>query len=111
MSMDHSFWLSPPAAIVLMLALSAVTALLFRRLGIKPKQRASTESYGCGEPGVEHHIQPDYSQFFPFAFFFTLLHVVALVLATAPTHKPGVLAIAIIYAAGAVAGLFILRRK
>jgi NADH-quinone oxidoreductase subunit A len=109
--MDHSFWLSPPAAIVLIFAFSVVMAFLFRRLAFKPKQRASTESYGCGEPNVEHHIQPDYSQFFPFAFFFTLLHVAALVLATAPTEKPGVLAIALIYAAGAVAGLFILRRK
>ena len=53
----------------------------------------------------------DYGQFFPFAFFFTILHVVTLVVATSPARTLQGLAIAIIYVLGAILGLFILFRR
>ena len=56
-------------------------------------------------------IQPDYSVFFPFAFLFTVLHVVALIVATVPVHTAGSLVMAFIYVAGAVTSLFILFRR
>ena len=37
-------------------------------------------------------VQPDYGQFFPFAFFFTILHVVALMVATVPAGTCGIAA-------------------
>ncbi len=42
------------------------------------------EAYACGQRDVKHYVNPDYSQFFPLAFFFTLMHVFTLVVATAP---------------------------
>jgi NADH-quinone oxidoreductase subunit A len=55
-------------------------------------------------------IQPDYSQFFPFAFFFTVLHVVALVIATIPV-APDTITIALVYILVASVGLLTLLRR
>jgi len=38
--------------------------------------------YGCGEEVSGQKASPDYQGFFPFAIFFTLLHVAALMIAT-----------------------------
>jgi hypothetical protein len=65
-----------------------------------------TDSYACGQRNVEHYVNPDYSEFFPFAFFFTIMHVMVLVIATAPYDAlilpavyilSGILAMAIIF--------------
>jgi NADH-quinone oxidoreductase subunit A len=77
----------------------------------KDGSEESKKAYSCGEEFSGHLIQPDYSQFFPFAFFFTVLHVVAMVVATIPAQTQGVLAMAIVYVIGAIIGLLILLRK
>ena len=57
-------------------------------------------------------IQPDYGQFFPFAFFFTILHVVALMVTTVPARDAGArFVIAVVYVLGAVVGLLVLYRR
>lgn len=58
-----------------------------------------------------HRVRPDYSQFFPFAFFFTIMHVVALMVATIPGGAIKLYAIAVLYLIVAVSALFILFRK
>lgn len=103
--------LSPPIAFIIVLllslGLSALSApLAFRRKAGVPGP--STESYACGENVPAPRAQPDYSQFFPFAFFFTILHVVALMVATVPTETAGSFIIAVVYLLGAVFGLFLL---
>ena len=40
------------------------------------------EPYACGEDFPSEKTLPDYQEFFPFAIFFTLLHVAGLMLAT-----------------------------
>ena len=68
--------------------------------------------YACGEDMPEHAcIQPDYGQFFPFAFFFTILHVVALMATTVPVETASTFVLALVYIAGAVVGLTVLYRK
>ena len=62
-------------------------------------------------PSRTHRVQVDYGQFFPFAFFFTILHVVTLVVATSPARTLQSVGIAIIYVLGALLGLFILFRR
>jgi NADH:ubiquinone oxidoreductase subunit 3 (subunit A) len=42
------------------------------------------DSYACGQRNVENHVNPDYSQFYQYAFVFTVAHVLILVVATAP---------------------------
>jgi NADH-quinone oxidoreductase subunit A len=68
-------------------------------------------SYACGEDLPTHLMQPDYSQFFPFAFFFTILHVVALMISTIPVTTIGSFAIAVLYLAGALVSIMILFRR
>jgi NADH:ubiquinone oxidoreductase subunit 3 (subunit A) len=103
--------LSPPIAFIIVLATSLLMSYLSTPLSFKRKAGApgaSTESYACGEDVPSPRVQPDYSQFFPFAFFFTILHVVTLMVATVPTASAGSFTIAVIYLAGAMFGLFLL---
>jgi NADH-quinone oxidoreductase subunit A len=89
--------------------LSAASGTLgFKRKGARG---ALDKPYAGGETIEKHRVQVDYSQFFPFAFFFTILHVVTLVVSTSPARTLESLAIAAIYVLGALLGLFILFRR
>jgi len=70
-----------------------------------------TKAYACGEDVADHRAQPGYSQFFHFAFFFTIMHVVALVMTTVPAGVPVAAALAVAFIASAIVGLFILFRR
>ncbi len=103
--------LSPPVAFLIVLAVSLGLSYLSAPLSFKRKAGLpgpSLESYACGEDVPPPRVQPDYSQFFPFAFFFTILHVVALMVTTVPTATAGSLVIAVVYLLGAIFGLFLL---
>lgn len=105
--------LAPPIAfIILLFFISFFSSLLSKcALRVNRDRRESKKAYACGEEFSEHMIQPDYSQFFPFAFFFTILHVVALMIATVSILTSGALTIAMVYILGAVMGLVILLRE
>lgn len=107
------YFLAPPIAFLILLVVIILLSFIFSRWAFreKPQSEESQNAYSCGEEFSEHLIQPDYSQFFPFAFFFTILHVVAMVVATVPTETIDIFAIAIIYIIGAIIGLLILLRK
>lgn len=76
-----------------------------------PSGAGKLDSYACGEDVKDPRVQPDYSQFFPFAFFFTIMHVVALVVATMPRGLPAVSMLAALYLVASAIGLFILFRR
>ena len=76
-----------------------------------PHSAGKLKSYACGEDYKNHGAKPDYSQFFPFAFFFTIMHVVALMLATAPSGLASSTLLAVIYLCVSAVGLFILFRS
>ena len=105
--------LSPPAAfLILLAAVTAFSAALSKFAFLeKDRPKDAGKSYAYGEDVPTHLMQPDYSQFFPFAFFFTVLHVVALTIATVPVETPESFAMAVLYVLGAVAGLVILFRR
>jgi hypothetical protein len=105
--------LSPPIAFLIILSTVTIFSAALSKLSLKPTKRGYGEgkSYACGEDVPTHLMQPDYSQFFPFAFFFTVLHVVALMIATVPIETMESFAIAIIYIAGALVGMAILFRR
>jgi NADH:ubiquinone oxidoreductase subunit 3 (subunit A) len=104
--------LSPPIAFVILLL---VAGLLYWAMGrLAPKKRSKGEGlepYACGEDFPSHMIQPDYGQFLPFAFFFTILHVVALMVTTATGLTAAAFVIAMVYVVGAVVGLVVLYRN
>jgi len=105
--------LTPPVAFIIVLAVTVLISSLLSKLSFKTRkgEDASMTSYSCGEEGFTPFIQPDYAQFFPFAFFFTILHVTALMITTVPLETLGSLSIAVIYLAGAMTALFILFRR
>ena len=109
----NSLILTPPVAFLIILAVTMALSYSLSRLSYRAKkdEEASTKAYACGENVPTSLIQPDYSAFFPFAFLFTILHVVALVVTTVPVETPGSLAIAFIYVFGAITALFILFRR
>lgn len=105
--------LSPPVAFMIVFASIGLFSAALSKLSFKPKSSPDDigKSYACGEDAPTNLIQPDYTQFFPFAFFFTILHVIALMVATVPVQTFGSFTIAVIYLAGAITGLFILFRR
>ena len=111
--MFNSNILTPPLAFIIVLAITVLMSSLLSKLSFKAKkgEDASTTSYSCGEEGLTPFIQPDYAQFFPFAFFFTILHVTALIITTVPVETLESLSIAVVYLAGAMTALFILFRR
>jgi NADH-quinone oxidoreductase subunit A len=105
--------LSPPIAFLIILGVTLLFAAALSKLSFKPKSHGEgeTKSYACGEDIPTNLMQPDYSQFFPFAFFFTVLHVVTLIIATVPIETMESFSIAVIYIAGALVGMAILFRR
>ena len=103
--------LAPPIAFLIVFAFIVLMAYLFSFISLKakkPQQKGTGESYACGEDNYNHMAQPDYSQFFPFAFFFTIAHVATLMLITVPMENLNVLVMALLYLFTVVVGLFIL---
>jgi len=109
----YDILLSPASVFVIILLTALLAAGLLSKLAFRRKDGTTAlgKSYSCGEDAIHHLIQPDYSQFFPFAFFFTILHVIALIVTTVPVATIENFTIAVIYIVGAIVGLFILFRK
>lgn len=103
----------PPVAFIVVLVATLVLSRLLSRLSYKLGKRTTGEgkAYACGEKDYDHMAQPDYSNFFPFAFFFTLAHVATLIMTTVPVESRGTLIMAAIYIVGSVISLYILFRK
>jgi len=101
--------LSPPVTFLLYLALSLGISAFSRRVAARgADSRGKTGAYACGEEMEENQGQPDYSEFFKFAFFFTIMHVVVLVVAT----DPGGLTVAsAVYLGVTALALFMLLRR
>lgn len=111
--MSNELLLSPPVAFVAIMLAALFCAYVLSKLALKPKKIPAglTKEYSCGEDIKTHMIQPDYTQFFPFAFYFTILHVVALMIATVPMATMQTSLIAVIYILGAIVGLFVLYKR
>jgi NADH-quinone oxidoreductase subunit A len=89
-----SFLLSPPVAFVLFLGAAGLLFLLGKRLAPKLTDvGGKLTSYACGEDVPGKKIQFGYRTFFFVALFFTIMHVAALVIATAPAGKVALFAL------------------
>ena len=106
----NDLWLAPPLAFLLILAVSWGSSVLTSFLAYRRKLTAEglEKSYTGGELVPTHRVQPDYSQFFPFAFFFTIAHVATLMIAAAPLTNISEIALTIAYVVTVIVGLFIL---
>lgn len=113
MSVMEKILYSPAAAFIIIFFAVIILSWILSAQSYRRKHNLAGQrkAYACGEDFQEHLIQPDYSQFFPFAFFFTILHVVALIVATVPLETIQTFAMAALYIIGAIIGLIILLRK
>jgi NADH:ubiquinone oxidoreductase subunit 3 (subunit A) len=101
--------LSPPIVLIVLI----ISGVFFSHMAstLSAKGELSTrkgEAYACGQRDVTHNVSPDYRQFFPVAFFFTIMHVLVLVVATAPK---GVITLPLLYIAAGVVALIITIRR
>lgn len=105
----ESFLMSPPVVFVLFLLISFGVSLVSKRLSARGVDSAAkNQAYACGESMEENRGQPDYTEFFKFAFFFTIMHVVVLVVATDPA---GLTITSGVYLGVTVLSLFMLLRR
>jgi NADH-quinone oxidoreductase subunit A len=77
--------LYPPVIFLVSFLAVWLFSALTRGLAPKPHNAPGSgklEPYACGEDYKEEKIEPDYGMFFPFAIFFTVLHVAGLMIAT-----------------------------
>jgi NADH:ubiquinone oxidoreductase subunit 3 (subunit A) len=110
----NSWLLIPPVALLLV-----VGVMWLQYLGLATFSRGvpvstapgKVKAYACGEDVKDHRIKPDYTQFFPFAFFFTIMHVVALMVATFPAGNTAAIPLAVAYVVAGAIGLSILYRR
>lgn len=75
--------LYPPVAFILSLITVGLFSAFFS--GFEPKTSQSgekTKTYACGEDFPAEKLVPNYEEFYPFAIFFTILHVAGLMLAS-----------------------------
>ena len=101
--------LSPPVTFAIYLLLSVGISAISKRMaarGVDSKRKA--QAYACGEDMEKNQGQPDYSEFFMLAFFFTIIHVIALVVATNPN---GLTITSAVFIGVTVLALFMLLRK
>lgn len=104
-----SVLLTPPILFIIYLLISYLLLIFFRLTAAKGKELPGKElPYACGQEVVEQRVQPDYGQFFPFAFFFTIMHVVTLVISTVP---PDIFVLPVIYLIVAGVSILILFRR
>jgi len=108
----QSILLIPPIAFsVLTLVVMAESFFMKRSSSKGAAGEGAKKAYSCGEDMEENRFRPEYGQFFSFAFFFSIMHVVALVVATMPSGMRGAYFIAALYVAGAVVSLVALLRR
>ena len=72
------------------------------------ESEGKAKAYACGQVTEINRVQPNYREFFPFVFFFTIMHVVVLVIAT--MNSSGMW-LAILYIGIALLALRILFRR
>jgi NADH:ubiquinone oxidoreductase subunit 3 (subunit A) len=97
---------SPPVVFLIFVVIFIVSSKVFSLYAPRNVQREhGLDAYACGQRNVQHYVNPDYSQFFPFAFFFTIMHVLALVVATASYEA---LLLPVVYIASGILAMIII---
>ncbi|MDP4132515.1 MAG: hypothetical protein Q8882_00705 [Bacillota bacterium] len=96
---------SPPVLFTLILiSLMVFSKWLSRFSSKKESGEHALDSYACGQRDVENYVNPDYSNYFSYAFIFTVVHILILVVATVPAN---VLFTPIIYIFSGILAIFI----
>ncbi len=90
--------LYPPVAFLIALSAVYLFAAFFSNWAPKPAHNPEkTKTYACGEDFPSEKVIPGYEEFYPFAIFFTVLHVAGLMLATMAAASAISFAVPLIY--------------
>jgi NADH:ubiquinone oxidoreductase subunit 3 (subunit A) len=85
--MSTDWLLAPPVVFVIVISVIAILARLARSLApVGKPSPGKGEPYACGQNVPTGKIQPGYSDFFHFAFLFTIVDVAALLIGTAAAN-------------------------
>lgn len=105
--------LMPPISFIILLVVCFGLSYIFSKVSFNSKGKKDSQGkpYACGEDCYNHLAQPDYTNFFAFAFFFTLAHVATLVMTTVPRETIKIFAMALVYVIVSALGLYVLLRK
>ena len=103
----------PISVFILMLLFFAGLSYFTAKMAPKASQNpdGKFKPYACGEDVAEHRVKPDYAQFFPIAFFFTIMHVITLMVATSPENVNNLLGISALFLAVAYVSILIIFRR
>ena len=75
--------LSPPFGFIIALISIIIFGALIKNFETKVKRDDdASKTYACGEDFPSQKLNPSYEEFFPWAIFFTVLHIAALILMT-----------------------------
>ena len=75
--------LFPPITFIISLFVIYIFASIFSSFPPKSQPNSEkTKTYACGEDFPSEKVVPNYEEFYPFAIFFTILHVAGLMIAT-----------------------------
>ena len=80
----------PVLFIIFFLIAYLFIAFMGNYAAVGAESERKVEAYASGQRHAKHRAAPDYSTFFPFAMFFTLMHVLTLVVTTAPSCERSV---------------------
>jgi len=104
--------LLPPVAFSLVMLFVMALSFLMKRTSFKGEVGPGAKNaYSCGEDLEENSFRPEYGQFFSYAFFFSIMHVVALVVATRPPGQAGSWFVPALYLSGALVALVAVLRR
>lgn len=99
--------LFPPVAFVIFLLVGMLLMFLGSKMAAQGRAYTGKGTpYACGEDVPANKVQPDYASFFPFALFFTIIHVTALIMATIPAGN--IAFMGILYLTGVALSLYTL---
>jgi NADH:ubiquinone oxidoreductase subunit 3 (subunit A) len=105
----YSLLISPPVSFLILLGILFGLSGVAKRIAAKGEDApGKMKSYACGEEMAENKSMPNYAQFFKFAFFFTIMHVVILQVASDPV---GISPMSAAYLLITVVALYMLLRR
>jgi NADH:ubiquinone oxidoreductase subunit 3 (subunit A) len=104
--------LFPPIVFMVLLTAIWVVSIALSKFSYRASSsQEGKKPYACGEDTYDSSAQPDYSAFFPYAYFFTLAHVATLMLTTVTVVDMHIPVLALVYISAVGVGLYILLRK
>ena len=86
MNLQSALVSTPVVFLLFLLVLALLSIYLKRKADKTPGGKHSVDPYACGQSkdAVSQYVNPNFKRMFYLAFFFTVMHVLVMIVATAP---------------------------